>query len=66
VESAGFADEVARRDSAVTAIRHVLQDVATERYAIPADVVAGLGVALDQALAAYAEASSEPERSRSR
>ena len=57
MELGAFADEVARRDSAVTAIRHVLQDLAAERYAVPLEVVRGLAAALDDALDAYADAA---------
>ena len=54
MESVGFVDEMARRDSAVTAIRHVLEGVAEGRLVVSESVVAGLAVALDAALDAYA------------
>jgi hypothetical protein len=38
----------------VTSIRHVLEDVAADRYAVPARVVAGLAAALDALLELYA------------
>lgn len=37
----------------MTAIRHVLRDVAAQQYEVPAWVVAGLETALDDALARY-------------
>ena len=43
----------------MTAIRHVLQDVADGRYAVPPDVVAGLAVALDDVLDVYASVTEE-------
>ncbi len=49
-----FTDEVARRDSAVTAILHVLEEIASGRILVSESVVAGLEVALDGALDAYA------------
>jgi hypothetical protein len=49
-----FVDETARRDSAVTAIRHVLEEIAEERLVVAKSVVAGLAVALEAALDAYA------------
>jgi hypothetical protein len=54
VERDHFSDEIARRDSAVTAIRHVLRGVAEGRYRIPSSVLCGLGAALDDALEVYA------------
>ena len=54
LESACFAEEVARRDSAVTALRNVLEDVAAGRYLLPATAVVGLAVARDDALDRYA------------
>ena len=56
MESTAKAIENGAHDSGVTAIRHVLQDVAAERYVVAAGVVAGLAVALDQALDMYADA----------
>jgi hypothetical protein len=38
----------------VTAIRHVLEGIADGRFAVAGPVVAGLEVALDDALEAYA------------
>jgi hypothetical protein len=43
----------------VTAIRHVLMDVAARAYVVPSEVV-GLAAALDLALGAYAAAIDEP------
>jgi hypothetical protein len=60
-DSGVLAEEVKGRDSAVTAIRHVLPGVAAEHSVVPSEVVAGLGLALDQALDAYAE-SAAPAR----
>jgi hypothetical protein len=40
----------------VTALRHVLRDVASGAYVVPPEVVRGLAVALDDELAAYVEA----------
>ena len=45
----------------MTALRHVLEDVAAERYLIPATVVVGLAVALDDALNRYAATSGGNE-----
>ena len=61
MESGHLIEEVARRDSAVTAIRHVLADIAAGHYAPPAAVVSGLASALDAALDAYADAFSRDE-----
>lgn len=62
MDSDHFNDEIARRHRAVTAIRHVLKDVAAGRYAVPVRVRRGLEVALDSGLALYAACSDEERR----
>ena len=40
----------------MTALRHVLRDVAAGAYVVPPEIVRGLAVALDDELAAYVRA----------
>lgn len=61
MESGHFADQIARRDGAVTALRHVLSDIAGRRYEVAGSVLDGLGEALDLALDAYKAAAAEDE-----
>lgn len=66
VENARASDEVARRDGAVTALRHVLMDVAEDRYVVPASIVEGLEAALDGALERFRQAADHAKRGGSR
>lgn len=43
----------------MTSIRHVLEDVATDRYVVPMDIVLGLELALDALLALGAADQAE-------
>lgn len=53
VAGASGLGEIARRDGLVTALRHVLLDVAEKRYALSDAELDALELALDEALAAY-------------